>query len=131
MANEFPNKDQTFKKGETGNPNGRPKKSFSTINEILKTEGYEPLTKSQLIEAYGLVFNADETRLTELEQDETLPYSFRLIIRELKDPKNSAKALQDYRDYLFGKANTNVDILSNGNEINQVVVYQIPDNGRD
>jgi len=131
MANEFPNKDQTFKKGQTGNPNGRPKKSFNTINEILKNEGYEPLTKSQLIEAYSLLFNADEQRLKALANDITIPYSLRLIIKDLEDPKNAIKTLQDFRDYIFGKSQSNIDLTTDIKSENNIIIYKIPDNGRD
>ena len=56
-------------KGETNNPNGRPKKSFSLMNETLKKEGYEPLTKAQLMEAYSLLFSIDEEKISELGGD--------------------------------------------------------------
>lgn len=108
MANEENLK--PFKKGESGNPNGRPKKSFSSINAQLKKEGVEPLKKSDLIDAYKIIFNTSEARLKEIAKDEETPFAMRLIILELKDKKARARALQDYRDYSFGRPKESVDM---------------------
>jgi hypothetical protein len=34
-------------------------------------------------------------------------------------------------EYRFGKPNEKVDVTTNGNDINTVQIFQIPDNGRD
>jgi F0F1-type ATP synthase delta subunit len=93
-----------LEKWETANPNGRPKKSFRLINDELKAKGYEALTKSQLIEAYSLVFNTDEEELQRIAKDKNTPYALRIIILEMNNKNYRAKALQDYRDYMFWKA---------------------------
>ena len=93
-----------MKKGETLNPNGRPKKSFRLINDELKAKGYEPLTKEALIEAYSLVFNTDEKELQEIAKRPETPYALRIIILDMNNKQYRAKALQDYRDYMFWKA---------------------------
>jgi hypothetical protein len=98
-------------KGETNNPNGRPKKSFSLMNETLKKEGYEPLTKGQLMEAYSLLFSIDEAKISELAEDDTQPLAIRLIIQEMTEPQSRGKALVDMRDYLFGKAREELKII--------------------
>lgn len=95
-------------KGETNNPNGRPKKSFSLLNDSLKKEGYQPLTKNQLIEAYSLLFSIDQEKIEEIAADESQPLAIRLIIQEMTSPQTSGKALADMRDYLFGKAKENI-----------------------
>ncbi len=97
-------------KGDVCNPNGRPKKSFSLLNEILKKEGYEPLNKSQLIEAYSLLFSIEQSKVEEIAEDETQPFAIRLIIQEMTSPQTSGKALQDMRDYLFGRAETKSEV---------------------
>ena len=107
-----------FKPGESGNPNGRPKKSFSIINAELKAHGVEPLTKSNLIEAYTLIFNTDEKKLKEIAKDNNTPYGLRLIIQELNSTKSRSRALEDYRDYMFGRAKESIDHTTAGKEIN-------------
>ena len=98
-----------FEKWETGNAEGRPKKSFRIINDELKAKGYEALTKSQLIEAYSLVFNTDEETLWEIAKSKDTPYALRIIIMEMNNKQYRAKALQDYRDYMFWKAKQEID----------------------
>jgi len=89
---------------ENINREGRPKKSFRLINDELKAKGYEALTKNALIEAYSLVFNTDEEELQRIAKDKNTPYALRIIILEMNNKNYRAKALQDYRDYMFGKA---------------------------
>lgn len=93
-----------LEKWETANPNGQPRKLFSTVNKELKAKWITQLTKSQLIEAYWLIFNTDEQELKNIGSDKSVPYALRLIIAELNDKRNRSKAMADYRDYMFGKA---------------------------
>jgi hypothetical protein len=123
MANEENLK--PWKKGESGNPNGRPKKSFASINAELKLKGIEQLSKADLIEAYALIFNTDEETLRDIAKDKKTPYAFKIILLELNDNKTRAKALQDYRDYTFGRAIENIDVNNN------VTIFELPANGRE
>ena len=106
-----------FKPGQSGNPNGRPKKSFASVNAMLREEGYNTLSKSDMMDAYGIIFNIDEDRLKKLSKDKKAPYAFRLLILGLNDKKTREKAIQDYRDWTFGKAQQNTDVTTNGASI--------------
>ena len=105
------------KKGEIRNPYGRPKKSFSLLNEQLKNEGYESLTKSQIVEAYSLIFSLDEDKIKEIASDKTQPLVIRLIIKELTGAETSGKAIQDIRNYIFGQAKQEIDHTSGGEKL--------------
>ncbi len=98
------------------NKNGRPRKSFATINEELKKKGITKLSKSDLLDAYALIFNSTEDDLKDIAKDKNTPYALKLIILELNDKKTRAKAMQDYRDYSFGRATDNVDHTTAGKE---------------
>ena len=86
------------------NKKGRPKKSFNKINEFLKKRGVEPLMKPHLIEAYSLILNSDQESLQKIKEDPSTPVAFVAIIDELEDKNTRMRAMQDYRDYMFGKA---------------------------
>lgn len=98
---QFPHNDPT--KG------GRPKKSFALFNEKMKSKGVVPLSRSQLIEAYGIIFNSSEEELKGIAADVEQPYALRIIIMEMNDKRTKAKALADYRDYMFGKATQTIE----------------------
>lgn len=104
------------------NRNGRPKKSFSLLNEKLKEEGYEPLSRSQLVEAYSLLFSVDEAKIQEIADDVSQPLAIRLIIAELTDQSTRGNAIKDMRDYLFGKALQHTDVTSKGETVNIPII---------
>lgn len=121
----FPDDGKKFKKGQSGNPKGRPRKSFATINKELKAKGIDKLSKADLLDAYALIFNSTEDDLVEIAKDKNTPYALKIIILELNDKRTRAKAMQDYRDYAFGRAVENIDINNN------VTLFELPSNGRE
>ena len=123
MANEENLK--KWKKGQSGNPNGRPRKSFASINAELKAKGIDKLSKSDLLDAYALIFNSTEDDLVNIAKDKYSPYALKIIIMELNDERTRAKAMQDYRDYTFGRATENIEVNKN------VMIFELPANGRE
>ena len=112
-------------KGQSGNPNGRPRKSFASINAELKAKGIDKLSKSDLLDAYALIFNSTEDDLVNIAKDKNTPYALKIIIMELNDKRTRAKAMQDYRDYTFGRATENIEVNKN------VMIFELPANGRE
>ena len=123
MANEENLK--KWKKGQSGNPNGRPRKSFASRNAELKAKGIDKLSKSDLLDAYALIFNSTEDDLVNIAKDKNTPYALKIIIMELNDKRTRAKAMQDYRDYTFGRATENIEVNKN------VMIFELPANGRE
>ena len=123
MANEENLK--KWKKGQSGNPNGRPRKSFASINAELKAKGIDKLSKSDLLDAYALIFNSTEDDLVNIAKDKNTPYALKIIIMELNDKRTRAKAMQDYRDYTFGRATENIEVNKND------MIFELPANGRE
>jgi ATP-dependent protease Clp ATPase subunit len=94
-------------KGESGNPNGRPKKSFTLFNQELVRQGYQPLTKRALVEAYSLLFSVDQQKIEELAEDILQPLAIRQMIAEMTDPASRARMMQTMIETMFGKADQN------------------------
>ena len=117
-----------IKKGEVRNPTGRPKKSFSMLNQRLKDEGYEVLTRSQIMEAYSLIFSLDEAKVKEIATDKEQPLVIRLIIKELTNADTSGKAIQDMRNYVFGQAKQEIEQTV---KMETITLFELPKNGRD
>lgn len=129
-----------FEKGQSGNVekqfsstnqpenNGRKPKSFTLFNRMMKEQGVEPLSKEALIECYSFLFSATQAQIEEVADDNDQPLGLRLIIAEFTDERTRSKAMQDYRDYMFGKALQNTDVTSKGESINIPVINIIRGN---
>lgn len=112
-----------WKKGQSGNPKGVPKKSFRTLNDALKAKGFEELKKAQYIELLGILFNLDESEIKELASNKENPLAVRLMIQELTDPSTRSKALQDFRNYAFGTAAQSIDHTTQGEKITPPIAW--------
>lgn len=75
-------KGNRFKKGESGNPKGRPPKLISSVTKELKEQGYTPATKSQIIDAYLTIIQLPLAKITEIaSKDSEYPFLFKLIAK--------------------------------------------------
>lgn len=74
---------KVLEKWETANPNGRPKKGISLVNEQLKKEWYDPAKKVDIEDAYMSLINLDETKLNNLLLDKNQPMLIRIIIKAM------------------------------------------------
>lgn len=120
-----------FKPGQSGNPRGRPKKTFKSFAEKMKKEGFEPLSRDSYIDALAIIFSLPQDKLEEIAKDPEQPLYLRLTIMSIADPTERAKAMSEYRDYAFGKAKQHIDHTTDGEKINQVTVFELPANGRE
>lgn len=106
-----------FKKGQSGNPNGRPKKLYSDHISDMKKKGYAPPTKTEYFDMVGLLLSMEEDDLKDFAKDKKRPYWIRLIIIDMNSKSTRQKMMADYRDWLFGRANQQVDVTTNGKDL--------------
>lgn len=93
-----------FKKGQSGNPKGRPRKQFSDHIKDIKDKGYKAPTRGEYFEMVGLLLSMEEEDLKEFAKDKKRPYWIRLIVLDLNNKNSRQKMMSDYRDWLYGKA---------------------------
>jgi len=85
MANE--NNLRPFKKGKSGNPNGRPRKLVCSIIQELKDKGIEPVKPIQVVETFENLFNLRADEIKEIALNENNPYFIRRVAKEMLSNK--------------------------------------------
>ncbi len=106
MANPNPNTDglkEPWKEGESGNPNGRPRKLVSKIVKHLNDSGVENVTKEQVRGAIEVCLNLRQEELKELGDDDTQPMLIKTIASHITDSKDSYHVLSFILERAFGK----------------------------
>jgi tRNA U34 2-thiouridine synthase MnmA/TrmU len=108
-----------FEKGETGNPNGRPKKLVSSLIAQLKEEGYEGVTNGQISDVISLLLNLEKDRVKQLAEDAKQPIYVQRISRRLvtATDKEIGDFIDKQLDRAHGKAKQQVDHTSGGEKI--------------
>jgi hypothetical protein len=89
------------KKGESGNPNGRPKKLVSKVLDELKEEG-EQVSKSQVFDIYQIMISLTIPKLKEVAGDESKPALYRILAKEILG-KKGFEAIEKMLDRANGK----------------------------
>lgn len=92
-----------WKKGQSGNPDGQPRKVLSRINEELKKEGFEPASSGNVIEAYNLMINLPEEKIKQIIADATYPMIMRIVGKEMLG-KGGPEMIEKMLDRAHGKA---------------------------
>ncbi len=109
-----------YKKGQSGNPKGRPKKVFSTILAEMKERGIEPATPSNVADVFQYLLAlplSEVMRIAGKPQEENeLPSIMRLAAKEMLG-KRGLEIMKEMLDRANGKAKSNVDVTTNGENI--------------
>jgi hypothetical protein len=106
-----------FKKGQSGNPDGRPKKNYSDVISELRAKGYKPPCKSEYFDMIGMLLVMNEEDLQDFAKDASKPYWIRSIAIDLNNKNMRQKITSDHRDWLFGKASQKMEVENKGSVI--------------
>ena len=85
----------------------RKPKLVDDFNKQLKLEWYEPITQTQLIDAYSLILNLDSEKIKEYKEmvanKKNMPLLYKLILNGL-GWKKSQEQIEKMLDRMYGKA---------------------------
>lgn len=115
-----------WRKGQTGNPNGRPKNRVKILlqqilpKNKLKKSGALTLDEINTIEQSILALELSDLQVL-AKADETPAYAKTLAMAAIIDMKNGKTSTMSLlMDRQYGKPQQNIDITSNGKTLEQV-----------
>lgn len=98
-----------FKKGKSGNPNGRPPKLLTSLMRELTDAGYERVGPSMIVEAYELLLGLDEEKIKDLISDKKQPMSMRIVGKAMLTGKG-IEILEKMMDRAHGRPKTEATV---------------------
>jgi len=98
-----------FVPGESGNPNGRPRKLLSSINKELTERGFERVSASQVMESFELLFNLTEEEIKERAIDKESPMLLRIAGKAMLSSKGM-EMVEKMLDRAHGKAQQKMQV---------------------
>lgn len=81
-----------------------PRKTYKVHIEMLEQAGYTPPTKETFSKMIGLLMALQEEDLLMFAENKYAPMWIRYIAIDIQDPKKRTDLMNNYRDWMFGKA---------------------------
>jgi hypothetical protein len=109
MANQQNIEPYKWKPGQSGNPNGRPRKMVSQVIQDLSSEGIEHVKKSHIIGAIEVLLNCTESELEAYANDKSQSQLIRIVAKHLLKAGDDNKLFSMLLDRAFGKPDKTID----------------------
>lgn len=109
IANESKKAGKQFKKWKSWNPNGRPKKGISYVNDQLSKEWYKPATRQDIEANYMAMIQLPQAKLKAFTEDKDKPMLVRIIAKAMLSGKGF-DVIEKMLDRWIGKAKETLEV---------------------
>jgi len=97
-----------LEKGETANPNGRPRKTINSVNKELEEQGIKPTTANEIKDIYLRLINMEIAELKKLVEDLKQPALIRIVGKKILSDKGF-DIIDKMLDRAIGKAQQQIE----------------------
>jgi hypothetical protein len=101
-----------FERGESGNPNGRPRKMVSALLKELELRGVKNVTAEQIRGTIETLMNLTKVELDDVAKDEQAAVVVRLIARHLIKAGDKEQILEWLLSRAHGKPKETVETIN-------------------
>lgn len=111
-----------FKKGQSGNPKGRPKKLIGRVNDEMESQGYFEASKDEILSCYLRLINIPESKLKSLIKQKSQPMLIRVVGKAIMSAKGF-DIIEKILDRGVGRASLSIDHTTKGESLNYQPIW--------